>query len=168
MRVINPKKEAYICEQLVRLKSHRKIAEGWAKLNPDDKPLTKQAINYYIVTRKNKVEDLRNKLIEKTVERAMEVPIANEKVRLQRIEDLYHISTTILEKKDKVVTALDCLREARQEIKGDTASTQNYLQLNQFNELTNEQLLEKKRELELKFIELNKRGANSYASVKSP
>ena len=160
---LNPKKEAYICEQLVKLKTHREISEGWAKLNPEDKPLTNQAINYYIVTRKSKVEDLRNKLIEKTVERAMEVPIANEKIRLQRMEDLYHISNTILQKKDKVTSALNCLKEARQEIKGDTASTQNYLQLNQFNELTNEQLLEKKRELEHKFIELSKKGANSYA-----
>ena len=162
MQIMNPKKEVFICEQLMKLKTHREISEGWAKLNPDDKPLTKQAINYYIVTRKNKVEDLRNKLIEKTVEKAMEVPIANEKVRLQRMEDLYHISTTILQKKDKVAVALNCLREARQEVKGDITSTQNYLQLNQFNELTNEQLLEKKRELEQKFIELSKRGVNSY------
>ena len=155
---LNPKKELYICEQLVKLKTYREISEGWAKLNPEDKPLTNQAINYYIVTRRNKIEDLRNKLIEKTVERAMEVPIANEKVRLQRMEDLYHISTTILLKKDKVAAALSCLKDARTEVKGDTTPTQNYLQLNQFNELTNEQLMEKKRELEQKFIELSKRG----------
>ncbi len=166
---LNPEKEKFICERLAQLKTNKIISEEWAKLHPEEQTLSMQAIRYYLITRRAKVEDIKQKLIEKTIEKAMEVPIANEKIRLQRMEDLYHISTTILEKKDKVTTALGCLKEARQEVKGDTTSTQNYLQLNQFNELTNEQLLEKRRELEQKFIELTKRGANSYVpQVQSP
>ena len=160
MQVTNPKKEVFICEMLAQSRSYDEISKGWAKLSPEDKPLTKQAIYYYIKTHKNKIEDMRQKFIEKTVEKAMEVPIANEKVRLMRMEDLYQVSTTMLKKKDMVTSSLECLREARQEVKGDTGSTQNYLQLNQFNELTNEQLLEKKRELEQKFLELSKKGDN--------
>ena len=164
----DPRKEAFICERLVKLIPPSQIAKEWTKEYPDENHLSLQSIQYYILTRKNKIEDMRQSLIEKTVEKAMEVPIANEKVRLQRMEDLYHISSTILMKKDKISTGLDCLREARQEVKGDTASTQNYLQLNQFNELTNEQLMDKKRELEQKFIDLSKKGVNSYAQIQSP
>ena len=157
------KKETFICEHIAQMKPYSEIVEDWAKENPVEKPITKQAVYYFVKTRNHIIEDTRQKILEKRIEKAIEVPIANEKIRLQRMEHLYNTASGIRNTKDMVGTSLDCLKEARQEVKGDSGSTQNFLQLNQFNELTDMQLLEKKKELEEKFIELSKRGANKYA-----
>lgn len=147
-------KELFIVQQFAQLKSVSEVRESYNKKFCNDKPLSAHGIRYYKETRAPIIEQLRDKLISKT----MVIPIANEKVRLKRTEDLYNVATTILEKKDMVETSLKCLKEAREEIKGESGSVQNFLQLNQYNELTDEQLLEKKRELESKFIELSKKG----------
>ena len=118
-----------------------------------------QLIRYYKETRGPIIEEMRNKVLDK----ALKVPIANETVRLQRTEALYQVSTTILDKKDMVDTSLKCLKEARDEVKGEGSSSQTYLQFNQYNELSDEELLFKKKELENKIIELNKKGEKVYA-----
>ena len=83
----------------------------------------------------------------------MDVPIAQEKIRLERDEELYNLALTITDKKDKISTALTCLKEAREETKRVDHS-QSFIQFNQFNQLTDEELLEKKRRLEEKILNI--------------
>ena len=160
---IKNERELFIIQEFAQLKSVPQVTEACNKKFTNLKPLSVYTINYYKRTRAPVIAQLRDEIINK----AMEVPIANEKTRLQRTEKLYQVATTILAKKDRVETSLHCLKEAREEVKGESGSTQNFLQFNQYNEFTNEELMEKKRELERKFIELSKKGVNSY-EVKSP
>ena len=83
----------------------------------------------------------------------MDVPIAQEKIRLERDEELYNLALTIVDKKDKISTALTCLKEAREETKRVDHS-QSFIQFNQFNQLTDEELLDKKRRLEEKILNI--------------
>jgi diphthamide synthase (EF-2-diphthine--ammonia ligase) len=83
----------------------------------------------------------------------MDVPIAQEKIRLERDEELYNLALTITDKKDKISTAITCLKEAREETKRVDHS-QSFIQFNQFNQLTDEELLEKKRRLEEKILNI--------------
>ncbi len=146
-------RELYIIQELARMKSVPEVTELCNKKFPALKPLSMFTVRYYKQTRAPIIEQLKNEIIEKS----MSIPIANERVRLQRTEKLYQAANTILIKKDMVETSLKCLKEAREEIKGESGSTQNFLQFNQYNEFTNEQLLDKKKELEQKFIELNRK-----------
>ena len=150
-------KELFVIQQLAQLKSVSEVAKAYnAKF--DGKKVTIPMVRYYKETRAPIIEQMRDKFISKT----MYIPIANEKVRLRRTEGLYQESQKIEGVKDKVEVSLKCLKEAREEIKGESGSTQNFLQFNQYNELTDEQLLDKQKELEQKFIELSKKG-ESYA-----
>ena len=94
---------------------------------------------------------------EKIVAGAMGVPIADEKIRLERTEKLYHVAATILNKKDMVDTSLRCLKEAREEVKGESSLKEMHLQLNQFNQLTDAELIRKKKDLESKIVELSRK-----------
>jgi hypothetical protein len=82
-----------------------------------------------------------------------DVPIAQEKVRLERDEELYLLSLGIKNPKDRVSTALSCLKEAREETK-KVEYQNNFIQFNQFNTLTDDELLEKKRRIEEKIINI--------------
>lgn len=156
---ISGEKELWLCQQLAQIKSPQEVQELYHHKFPERKPLSVQLIRYYKETRGPIIEEMRNKVLDK----ALKVPIANETVRLQRTEALYQVSTTILDKKDMVDTSLKCLKEARDEVKGEGSSSQTYLQFNQYNELSDEELLFKKKELENKIIELNKKGEKVYA-----
>ena len=152
-------KELFILEQFAQLKSPKEVAELYISKFPNNKKLSAQTMRYYKETRAPIIEQLRDKFIFRT----MTVPIANEKVRLKRTEDLYIAASNVVKRDDdKVLSAVEvslkCLKEAREEVKGESGSVQNFLQLNQYNELTNNELIEKKRELEYKFIELSKKG----------
>ena len=155
---IRTEKELFICEQLAQLKTPNEIIGLWQKKNPTDGKLSAQLIYYYKKTYTAQIEDMRDKIMEKS----LEVPIANEKIRLQRTENLYQVSASILHKKDRVDTSLKCLKEAREECKGEAGASQSYLQFNQYNELSDTELLEKKKEIERKFLELTRKG-DSYA-----
>ena len=151
---ITHKKQLFICEQLAQLKSSTEIMELWTQENPNDEKITYKMVNYYKIKYTPQIQDKRDKIMEQS----LEIPIANEKIRLQRTETLYQAATSILNKKDMVNTSLNCLKEAREETKGETGSTQAYLQFNQFNELSDADLLAKKKELEEKVLELSKKG----------
>lgn len=107
------------------------------------------------------IEDRKTDIIQKTLD---EIPIANQTVRLDREETLYNISQNIQgqKDKDKIIYGISVLREARQETEQLEPVTAN-IQFNQFNQLTDEQLLKTKKDLEMKILELSKRGGNSYA-----
>ena len=156
---IRNKKQLFVCEQLAQLKTPQEIIGLWEKQNSDDTRISPQLIYYFKRTYASQIEDMRDKIMEKS----LEVPIANEKVRLQRTEGLYHIATSILNKKDMIDSSLKCLKEARDECKGEVGTTQAYLQFNQYNELSDADLIAKKKELEQKFLELTKKGVDTYA-----
>lgn len=105
----------------------------------------------------NKIRDRNLKLIEtqrtKYLNDLMSVPIAQEKIRLERDEELYKLSLTIENKKDRIASALTCIKEAREETKKSDHSS-NFIQFNQFNTLTDDELLEKKRRLEEKILNI--------------
>lgn len=157
---IRDEKELFIIEQFAKLKSCKEISELYNAKFPDAKKIAPYGMHYYKKTRAPIIEQLRERFITRT----MNIPIANERVRLKRTEDLYQESQRIEGVKDKVEVSLRCLKEAREEIKGESGSTQNFLQFNQYNDLTDEQLLDKQKELENKFLELSKKG-NVYAQV---
>ncbi len=158
---IRSKKELFICEQLSQLKSPAEVVENYNRENPNDQIRT-QNVAYYKKTRANMISKMREKFLEKQ----MRIPIAHEKVRLSRMEELYQKTQLIgVEEPEtqlkSIETSLKCLKEAREEIKGGNSS-QNIVQFNQYNELTPEQLMDKKRELENKFIELSRKEGNIY------
>lgn len=160
---IRDEKELFLIECLAQYKSPQEVADLYNTKFPDVKRISKESIKYYKRTRAPVIEQLREKFIART----MHIPIADEKVRLKRTEDLYNAAANVVARKDRSVlsaveTSLKCLKEAREEIKGESSSGGNtFLQLNQYNELSNEQLIEEKNRLEKKFIELKRRG-NGY------
>lgn len=85
------------------------------------------------------------------------VPIANEVVRLERTEDLYKQSQKLEDSSTKILRSLDCLRTAREETKGVGGQGLN-VQFNQFNELSDEEIVDKKAGLEKKIMDLMKKG----------
>lgn len=148
-------KELFICAQLAQMKTLSEIVILCREKFPHQKcKMTTQAISYYKRTKAPIIEQMREKILNATMN--MNIPIADEKVRLRRTEQLYQLSATLVKKEDIINNSLKCLKEAREETKGEIGSTQNYLQFNQYNELSDEQLIEKKRELEGKIIDLSK------------
>lgn len=151
-------KEAFICEQLAQLKRPCEIIKLYTEQYPDRKPLCPEHITYYHKTRKEIIEKLKDKYLSNL----MDVPIANEKIRLERTERLYQASTTLLNKKDMIGSSLACLKEAREETKGESPITQTYLQFNQYNELSDAQLVAKEKELRKQIIELSKKEGEAF------
>ena len=97
---------------------------------------------------KNKNKDLINKLRESFLSTIIEVPIAQKRVRLERTEELYGVA-------EEVDTKLKCLKEAREEVEGKGAANLTFQQFNQYNQLSDEELRDKLREVELKIIKTN-------------
>ena len=91
---------------------------------------------------------------EKMLAASAEVPIAMERVRLERDEALYQLSQKLSGDKDKITHGLAVLREAREESKN--AVQPNIFQFNQFNTLSDEELLAKKKQIERKILDIKK------------
>lgn len=102
---------------------------------------------------KSKHVKLIERLRAKYLNDLIDVPIAQEKVRLERDEELYNLALTIQNPKDRIPAALTCLKEAREETK-KVEHGQSFIQFNQFNQLTDEELLDKKRKLEEKILNI--------------
>lgn len=165
---IKDEKELFIIEQFAQLKGYKAVSELYNSRFPDAKRITPQGMMYYKRTRAPLINEARDRFITKS----MNIPIANERIRLKRTEDLYNAAANVVAQKDEqilnaVEVSLKCIKEAREEVKGEIGSTQTFLQFNQYNELTDEQLLDKQKELEQKFIELSKKGENSYGEITS-
>jgi hypothetical protein len=91
-----------------------------------------------------------------------DVPIASEKVRLERDESLYQLSQTLDDPKDKVTTGLQCLQEAREETKGGSVTFNQY---NQQNVFTDAELLHKIKETEERVVLLSKQEKDGVYAV---
>ena len=92
----------------------------------------------------------------------MQVPIANERVRLERVEELYQTCKKLGRPERKIRYSLDCIKEAREETKGPSDGMVTNIQVNQFNQLSDEELLDKRKQIEKKIYELSKKGDSSY------
>ena len=137
-------KEFFICTSLARLKKPREIQEDYLKQYGKD--ISGQVIQHYQKTRREVIDKLKDRFLNSS----LEVPIANERIRLERTEDLYRESQKIMSKEVKVEKGIMCLKEAREEMKGVKGDIN--MQFNQFNSMTDEQLLERKKELERKIL----------------
>ena len=71
--------------------------------------MTPQTINRIINKNLKTVEKLR----EKYLNNLMDVPIAQEKIRLELDEELYNLALTIENRKDRIGAALTFIKEAR-------------------------------------------------------
>ena len=124
-----------------------------------DVDINKCTLGLFSKKMKTQIEDLKNSYLEKSIE---QVPIANEYVRLQREELLYKVSQKLSRNREKIDYGLKVLREAREETdKKQEISTA--IQFNQFNQLTDEELLDKKKRMESRILELSKTKEGEYA-----
>jgi hypothetical protein len=92
---------------------------------------------------------------------ARDIPIAIEKVRLERDELLYQLSQTLKDNKDKIHYGLSCIKEAREEAKGQNTSF-TFNQYNQTNILSDPELLQKVREAEERVVMLSQKEKEVY------
>lgn len=137
----------FICNLAAQYKTATEIQELLKEVHSSS--MTSQTINKITNRNLKTVEKLR----EKYLADLMTVPIAQEKIRLERDEELYKLALTIENRKDRINAALTCIKEAREETK-KSDHNQNFIQFNQFNTLTDEELLEKKRRLEDKILNI--------------
>ncbi len=89
-------------------------------------------------------------------------PVAVEQIRLERDEALFQLSQTLDKPKDKIDYGLKCIKEAREETKGD--GSKNYIQFNQYNELSDKEILEKIKKVKQSIIDVTKKEGEVYAS----
>lgn len=90
------------------------------------------------------------------------VPIANERVRLERVEEQYQASNRLSKPERKISYSLKCLKEAREEVKGPSDGMITNIQVNQFNTLSDDELMDKRQAIEKKIYDLRKKGEASY------
>lgn len=105
------------------------------------------------------IEKLREKFLEKT----SDIPIAQERIRLEREEELYQLSQKVEKKESKVILGLSCLREAREETKVRSPSEISFNQYNEFRELSDQDLMLKLQEIRRQVTELVKKEGDVYA-----
>ncbi len=140
----------FVCRLIAEGKTNKETIEALKKEHGVD--VDRSNIRWY--RNSKKYADLLNKMKEKFLSAVLEVPIAQKRVRLKRLEQKY-LESQKMKDKDRIVYGLKCLKEAKEETKDEPA--ENSIQVNQYNELSNEELLQKKKELEQKIIELSKR-----------
>lgn len=150
--------ERYTCNLLAQDKSFKEV-QNLLKENQNIS-VSDVTIRNFAKEKCDEIETIKNSLLAKRA--VSEIPIANERVRLEREECLYQLSQGLKSNLNKIDFGLKCLREARDETKGSGSYTSN-IQFNQFNQLTDAQLLLKKAELEKKIIELSRNKEGEYA-----
>lgn len=151
--------ETYICNLLAQDKNPREVSQ----LLQDSQriSITSQTIRKFSQEKEPIIERIRQELSEKMLKRY--IPIASETTRMEREEALYQLSQSLKQRTERIDYGLRCLGAAREECKSEKKdSTPQNVQFNQYNILTDEQLLFKKRELEKSIIALSKKGDGSY------
>jgi len=102
-----------------------------------------------------KEKQLIDNLRERYLSTVSEVPIAQKRVRLEREETLYETADEIDETKDKIDTKLKCLASAREEIEGRGGQNVSFTQVNQYGNLSDQEVVDKIKEIELKIAKQN-------------
>jgi len=152
-RSLNPQQITFVCNLFGQYKYPKEIQ----RLLKEIHGISVSPATLYGIRDANpeKIEELRNKYLAKIDD----VPIAQDKVRLERIEHLYQYATTIRCKKDCVDTALKALSFAREEVKGSGAQgasrpgDMNFMQFN-FNNMSDKDLIALERRLKKTIIDL--------------
>ena len=138
----------YVINLLAQSKGYKEI-QGLVKTTHEHE-ISTGAIARVLQTSQGEIEEQKNKFLASSAD----VPIALERVRLERDEALYQLSQKVTGTRDKVVLGLNCLKEAREESK-NTLPT-NVYQFNQFNNLSDAELLAKKKKLEARILDIKK------------
>ena len=115
--------------------------------------ITTRTVQRYKNTYANRIQDAIDKLTLET----QDIPIANERVRLSREEMLYRKSQTLEKAEDSINLGLRCLDAARNEFKSNTDGATYNVQFNQFNNMSNAELLKRKKVLEAKIVGFSKK-----------
>lgn len=150
--------ETYVCNLLAQDKNPREVSQLLQDTHRIS--ITSQTIRKFFQEKEPIIERIRQELSEKMLKRS--VPIASEAVRLEREEALYQLSQTLRRNTERIDYGLRCLGAAREENKAQKEGPTQNVQFNQYNILSDEQLLLKKRELEKSIVELSKKGDGSY------
>ena len=146
--MITPDQKILICNLLAQYKKPRQIMsilKDEHELNVKTKTITKF---------KNSEQELIGKLRDRFLATVAEVPIAQKRIRLERAENLYEISQE-LEGKDRVDSGVKVLATAREEVEGKGSSQITLQQFNQYNQLTDEELQDKIKDIESKIMKTN-------------
>ena len=140
---INGDQKLFICNLIAQYKKPREVV----KLVEEEHNIV---IKGDLVLRyKNSNKDLIDNLRSQFLANINDIPIAQKRIRLERADELYEASQEIHTVKDKVDSSLKCLKEAREETEGKGQSV-TFQQFNQYNQLTDEELEDKIKEIEFK------------------
>ena len=146
--MITPDQKILICNLLAQYKKPRQIMsilKDEHELDVKTKTITKFQVNE---------KELIGRLRDRFLSTVAEVPIAQKRIRLERAENLYEISQE-LEGKDRVDSGVKVLATAREEVEGKGSSQITLQQFNQYNQLTDEELQDKIKDIESKIMKTN-------------
>ena len=140
---INGDQRLFICNLVAQYKKPREIV---SLMEEEHDIIIKGAL---VSRYKNSNKDLIDKLRSQYLANINDIPIAQKRIRLERADELYDASQEIHTVKDRVDSGLKCLKEAREETEGKGQSV-TFQQFNQYNQLTDEELEDKLKEIEFK------------------
>lgn len=152
---ISGQKATFVCNLAGQLKSPKEISELLRYKH--NAHYGERAISTFV--EKNK--DIIGRIRETYLADISTIPIAQEKIRLERDESLYQFSQTIAKPTDRIASGLACLKEAREELKGGHIQ---YNQYNQYNQYTDAELLERQKKIEAQIIDITKETKNAKES----
>ena len=142
--------ERFVCNLLSQEKSVSEICRMLKSIHNID--VGAQVIYRIKKSKELEIEQIRRAKYNLDIK--LNIPIASESVRLEREESLYQLSQTLELPINKIDYGLRCLKEAREETKIAVQPAQTNIQFNQFNQLTDEELIAKKQSLEKKLLGL--------------
>jgi hypothetical protein len=146
---LSPDNKLLICNLIAQYKKPKQI-----QLLLDEEYGLKVRLNR-IREFNDKEQQLISNLRERFLTTISEVPIAQKRVRLDREEQLYEVAGQIKETKDQIDTKLKCLASAREEVEGRGTQSVTFAQYNQYNQLSDTELQDKLKEIELKIAKQN-------------
>lgn len=156
--ILKEKHKEFICNLIAQYKQQDEIIEE-LRATYDIKILPNQ------ITRiRQKKYDLIEKLRNVYLFNLAKVPIAQKRVRLERLEGIYEVATTIDPLKQRISMQLKCLNAAQTEVEGKVgAGTVYNTQINQYSNLSDKDLKEKIKRLRSEILDLAKDKENRYA-----
>ena len=157
-RKLTQEEETKICD----LFGHFKTASQIQRILKEENGITISKNSLYYISNRPKNKQVIAKCRDVYQIAPIEVPLATKRGRMERIQELDEL-TEGLPSKDKIQYGLRCVKESRDEMEGSPVSL-HLAQYNQYNLLSNDELIDKKEELKKKIIALVKREGGSYAA----
>lgn len=134
--------KTFVCNLLAQYKKPREVVELVKKHFDED--ISSTSVYAYYKLNKQKVDKYRSNFVNSI----QEVPISHKRIRLEREDELYEEAGNISEVGRKIDIRLKCLANAREEVEGGKTGNVTFAQINQYNNYTDEELLNKKKEIE--------------------